>query len=162
MMQPLRDGVTQGFVKIARDETERIKTETVLREQEMLRQFVRTQEDERRRIARDLHDHLGQQLTALRLKIDNLKKTFTAMNISGQESAAAQIDDLQKTSEQLDRDVDFLAWELRPASLEDLGLRLTLMNYITEWSKYTGIKTDFHTTGLGRISLDHEIETNLY
>jgi len=162
VMQPLKNGKPKGFVKIARDQTEKLQTETARREQELLRQFVRTQEDERQRIARDIHDQFGQQLTALRLKIDALKKTCAKMDAPDGENAAAQIEELQQISEYLDRDVDFLAWELRPSSLEDLGLRLTLQNYVTEWEKHTGVKTEFHTMGLSKIKLTNETETNLY
>lgn len=162
VMQPLRDGKLEGFVKIARDQTEKLEAETALREQELLRQFVRTQEDERQRIARDIHDQFGQQLTALRFKIDGLKRMCAKMDLPDKESVVAQVEELQKTSEQLDRDVDFLAWELRPSSLEDLGLRLTLQNFVKEWSGYTGVKAEFHTSGLGKAQLTDEIETNLY
>ncbi len=45
-----------------------------MRDKEILQKLVGAQEDERKRIARDLHDHLGQQLTALRMKLENTKK----------------------------------------------------------------------------------------
>lgn len=154
VMQPLSDN--EGFVKICRDETERIKTETALKDKEMLKQLVVTQEDERRRIARDIHDHLGQQLTSLRLKLESVRKSCNVKKLCG------EIEDAQKVAEQLDRDVDFLAWELRPAALDDLGLRVTLANFVKEWSLYAQIKTDFHTSGLGKKRLSFEIETNLY
>lgn len=161
-VSPIRNGEFEGFVKITSDQTARMEAEKALHEKELLQQFVKTQEDERRRIARDIHDQLGQQLTVLRLKIAGLKKTCAAMDIPNKEKAAAQIDELQKTGEQIDRDVDFLAWELRPASLEDLGLRLTLQNFVKEWSLYTGIKAGFQTTGVGKVQLTSDIETNLY
>jgi PAS domain S-box-containing protein len=155
VMQPLTDG-RQGFVKICRDQTARIKTDTALREKEMLQQLVTTQEDERRRIARDIHDHLGQQLTALRLKLSSL------LEACDEDELCDQIEEIQKAAEQLDRDVDFLAWEIRPASLDDLGLRVTLGNFVREWERYTGVKAEFHATGLSRSRLPFEMETNLY
>ncbi len=65
VIQPLKDGKMDGFVKIARDMTERIKAEQIRRDKEILQKLVGAQEDERKRIARDLHDELGQLLTAL-------------------------------------------------------------------------------------------------
>lgn len=155
VIQPLTDG-SRGFVKICRDETARIKTETALRDKDLLQQLVTTQEDERRRMARDLHDHLGQQMTSLRLRLSSL------LEACDEEELCEQIETIQKTAEQIDRDVDFLAWEIRPASLDDLGLRVTLGNFVREWERHTGIKAEFHATGLARARLPFEVETNLY
>jgi PAS domain S-box-containing protein len=145
-----------GFVKICRDQTERVKADTVRREKDMLAQFVSTQEDERRRIARDIHDHVGQQLTVLRHKLEALKE------LCDDEEICDEIDKVGEITEQLDREVDFLAWELRPASLDDLGLRLSLENFVREWSRHTGTEAEFHADGLKRARLAFEVETNLY
>jgi two-component system, chemotaxis family, CheB/CheR fusion protein len=156
VMRLLRDGEAQGFVKICRDQTERLKAESALRDRQMLAQLVSMQEDERRRIARDIHDHIGQQLTVLRLKLESLKK------MCGEQEICDEIDNLSAVTDQLDREVDFLAWELRPASLDDLGLRVALANFVSEWAAFTGIKSEFHARGLSRTRLAFEIETNLY
>ena len=156
MMMRLDEDGNKGFVKICRDQTERVKTETVRREKDMLAQFVVTQEDERRRIARDIHDHVGQQLTVLRLKLEAVKEMCDDRKICDELEKVGEI------TEQLDKEVDFLAWELRPASLDDLGLRVSLENFVREWSRHTGVKTEFHATGLARARLAFEIETNLY
>jgi two-component system CheB/CheR fusion protein len=156
VMQQLRDGKLEGFVKICRDETVRLKTEKAMREKELLQQFVAAQENERDRIARDIHDHLGQQLTALRLRLEAVKK------MCDDAAVCDEIEIIQESAAQLDRDIDFIAWELRPAALADLGLRATLANFIREWSNYTGIKAEFHTTGLSRTNIDFDSETNLY
>jgi two-component system CheB/CheR fusion protein len=88
---------------------------------QLLTQLVTTQEDERRRFALDLHDQLGQQLTALRLKLESLKTKKTAQ-------AEETLGELEEIVKQLDSDVDFLAWQMRPVSLDDLGLADTLSN----------------------------------
>lgn len=156
MLMTLEDG-TSGFVKICRDQTERVKSETVRREKDMLAQLVTTQEDERRRIARDIHDHVGQQLTVLRLRLEEAKKAC------GDNSAACRsLDEIDEIAERLDKEVDFLAWELRPASLDDLGLALSVENFAREFSHHTGIHTEFHAVGMKRTRLAFEIETNLY
>lgn len=150
------DNGTSGFVKICRDQTERVKAETTQREKDMLAQLVTTQEDERRRIAREIHDHVGQQLTVLRLKLDAVRK------MCDDKAICDEIDTVREITERLDSEVDFLAWELRPASLDDLGLRVALENFVREWSRHTGIKSEFHASGLARTRLAFETETNLY
>jgi PAS domain S-box-containing protein len=150
------DNGESGYVKICRDQTDRVKAETVQREKDMLAQFVSTQEDERRRIARDIHDHVGQQLTVLRLKLDALREMCDDQTICD------EIDRVNEITEQLDKEVDFLAWELRPAALDDLGLRVSLENFVNEWSHHTGVAAEFHANGLSKTRLPFEIETNLY
>jgi two-component system CheB/CheR fusion protein len=123
----------------------------------LLRQVVRTQEDERRRIARDIHDQLGQQMTALRLNLGALEQ-----GCGGDDALRRKLDQTKAIAERLDADVDFLAWELRPAALDDIGLAEALGNYVREWSKYAGVEAQFHTTGMDQGRLAPETETNLY
>ena len=154
-MTPLKN--SQGFLKIARDVTEQIKAEQFKRDKEMLQKLVTAQEDERKRIARDLHDQLGQQMTALRLKLETTKKLC-----HDNEALCAEIDEIQAIAKNIDSDVDFLAWELRPATLDDLGLVVSLKRYIQEWTQHSGVKAEFHASGLENTRLDSEAETNLY
>ena len=124
---------------------------------ELLRKIVTTQEDERRRIARDLHDQMGQRLTALRLQIASLKE-----NLDGNEAVAEQLEKLEKLGARIDSEVNFLAWELRPTVLDDLGLVTAAQNFVREWAAHFGVRAEFHSTGLKSKRLDSEIETNLY
>ncbi len=121
----------------------------------LLEQLVNAQEDERRRIARDLHDQLGQQLTALRLQLESLREKT-------QQIAPAVVNEIEKIVNQLDADVDFLAWEVRPIALDDLGLETALENYLSQWSRHHGISVEFHSRGLGEQRLAREIESNFY
>jgi signal transduction histidine kinase len=123
----------------------------------MLKRLVRSQEEERQRIARDLHDQLGQELTALRLKLEGLKANYGA-----EPAMMRAIDEAQKQARQIDADVSFLAWELRPTALDKLGLRNALGSYVVEWSKNYGIPAEFHTARLRKTRLAAEIEINLY
>ena len=156
VMHPLNDGNLDGFVKIARDLTERIKAEQIQQDKEMLQKLVGAQEDERKRIARDLHDELGQKLTALRLKLENVRK------ICEDDEICDGIDEAQLLAKHIDDGVDFLAWELRPAALDDLGLPAALKNYVDEWSRFSGVTSEFRVANLGKKRLLPEIETNLY
>jgi signal transduction histidine kinase len=73
-----------------------------------------------------------------------------------------QIDQLQAIAKQLDGDVDFLVWELRPTALDDLGLLAALTNYVKGWSKHFIISAELHTSGMEKDRLTSEIETVLY
>lgn len=150
------DGKLQGFVKIARDLSDQIKTEKAVRDKEMLQKLVGALEDERRRIARDLHDELGQQLTALRL---NLEK---ARGMCEDEDVCAEIDKIQLVAKNIDDGVDFLAWELRPAALDQFGLISALDNYVKQWTLYSGVSAELLASSLKRKRFAREIETNLY
>lgn len=139
-----------------RDEiSERIQTE---RDRvRLLRQIVRAQEDERRRIARDIHDQVGQQMTALRLNLAAIEQGYI-----GDGEIREKLEQTKALAERLDADVDFLAWELRPAALDDIGVAEAMGSFVREWSRYSGVEAQFHTTGLDKERLSPETETNLY
>jgi signal transduction histidine kinase len=123
----------------------------------LLRRIVSIQEDERRRISRDIHDQLGQRLTALRLKIASLKEACAGNPVLHQ-----RVERLEEIGVGLDSEVNFLAFELRPSVLDDLGLVVAIGNFVREWSQHYGIAAEFHASGLRRRRLEPDIETNLY
>ncbi|MFL6335238.1 MAG: chemotaxis protein CheB [Pyrinomonadaceae bacterium] len=122
-------------------------------------QLVTAQEDERRRISRDLHDLLGQHLTAIRLKLAALKDAC-----GDHAELCAQVEAVLKLAERVDSEVDFLAWELRPTALDDLGLGSALANYVEEWSKHYNVPAEVQLTGFnsGSLRLPPQTETCLY
>jgi signal transduction histidine kinase len=124
---------------------------------ELLRKVISTQETERRHLARELHDHLGQQLVALRLNLETIKGQAW-----GREQLRGEVERLEAVVRQLDSDVDYLAWGLRPASLDRLGLAAALEQFVREWSEHARVAADFHTSGLGGVSLSPEVGINLY
>lgn len=128
------------------------------RVKDLLRVIINAQETERHRISRELHDHLGQLLTALRLNLESLKRRSneTSSNMGD------GIEQAQMVAEQLDEGVDFLAWELRPTALDDLGLTAALSNYVAEWSKHFNVQAEFHGGFSGWLRLAPEVEINLY
>ena len=124
---------------------------------QLMSQLVSAQEDERRRFAMDLHDQLGQQLTALKIRLENLGK-----ELKDEPAVAPSIDELKDMVRQLNNEVDFLAWQMRPVVLDDLGLASALQKYVRQWSTHFGIEAEFRVgeTGEGRFPV--QIETNLY
>ena len=123
----------------------------------VLRRLSEAQETERGRISRELHDRLGQDLTALKLGLQVLRK-------QGPFSPAIQeaVAKLEKLADSLVRDIHRLAWELRPSALDDLGLELALRRYVNEWSEATGVPVDFHSRDVTAPRLPLEFETTLY
>ena len=124
---------------------------------QVLRRLSEAQETERGRISRELHDRLGQDLTALKLGLQILRK-------QGPFAAPVQesIGNLEKLAEGLMRDIHRLAWELRPSALDDLGLEMALRRYTVTWSESSAIPVDFHSDGLEGARLPPELETTLY
>jgi PAS domain S-box-containing protein len=195
VLTPLHvEGELTGYVKVARDLTERRRAEEELRRahdelehrvgertaalqeltgtllaevkergaaesqvRALLRRVIDAEEVERRRVARDLHDNLGQQLTALRLNLNSLRRECAA-----QPELCEKIGRTEELARRLDEEVDFIAWELRPAALDDVGLPSALDNFIREWSEHYGVKATYHAAGFGDGRFAPEIEVNLY
>jgi PAS domain S-box-containing protein len=139
------------------DLTERHHREAERARSELLARLVFAQEDERRRIAREMHDQFGEQLTSLSREIALLKEACAS-----QSELSGYVQALEGISQQLDRDVDHLVWQLRPTALDDLGLRAALANYVQDWSKRVKIHAELHMSGLMDERLPPDAETTLY
>ena len=137
---------------IERERAERARTD-------LLGRLVFAQEDERRRISRDMHDRFGEALTALGRQTALLKEACASQT---QGHLQGHVEALQAVADQLDRDVDHLVWELRPTALDDLGLRAALANYVKDWSKRVDISAELHCVGLLDERLPTDLETTLY
>jgi PAS domain S-box-containing protein len=124
---------------------------------ELIRRIVTSQEEERRRMSRDLHDQLGQQMTVLRLKLMNLSQSA-----EGHDGFAAHVREVQQIADRLDTELSFLSSQLRPTALDDLGLENALRAYTAEWSRHTGIPLEFHSNLAPEERVDPEVETQLY
>ena len=142
--------------KVLKLEADRRERDNILHSA-LVRRVMITQEDERKRISRDLHDHLGQKLTALRLRVELLKS-----EVERNEKLQETIHLLEQLAKDIDNEVDFLAWELRPAAIDELGLEAALDHFINEWSQHFGIaaKLDLERSAKKRLAAAAEI--NLY
>ena len=123
----------------------------------ILHQLVTAQEDERKRITHELHDQLGQQMTVLRLKLDILKKMC-----DNNEELCKQVAETRNVARQIDLDVDFLAWKMRPTVLDDIGIVAALDQYIRQWSAHFNTTAEFDTNRFSKTRLKSEVETNFY
>jgi signal transduction histidine kinase len=122
----------------------------------LFKRLVSVQEDERRRIARDLHDDLGQLLTALRMNLEVFR-----LQCDLDPARLAQLERTQQLADGLDERVDFLIWGLWPPVLEHRGLVPALTEFVKVWSDRFGVCAHFHST-LGNVRLDRDVENNLY
>lgn len=101
------------------------------------RRLMRAQEEERLRLAHELHDQTGQSLTAALLEVKQIGASVTGKANGHLTRLRQQLEDMGKT-------VHRIARELRPTALEDLGLRAALANHLSEWSANYGVASDFH------------------
>jgi PAS domain S-box-containing protein len=123
----------------------------------LLRKVVTAQEDERGRIARNLHDQLGQRLTELRLSLERIQAR-SELPVGADEELSRTLALVQT----IDSEVGFLAWELRPAVLDHLGLAVALPRYVREWSEHYGIEVKYGGDRVHADGISREAEIALY
>jgi signal transduction histidine kinase len=147
--------------RLKREITERKRVERELREseehyralfnqarlmQENLRylssQILKVQEEERKRISRELHDEVGQALTAVNVNLAVLKKAIHGRR----NELRRKIADAQSLLEQTMEAVHNFSRELRPAMLDDLGLVPALRSFVKSFSERTGVHITFRST----------------
>lgn len=150
-----KTGELTEFVGTLLDITELKKDEEA--RETLRRHLVEAQEDERRRIALDLHDEFGQQLSALAMKLSALKR-----NCERRTNLRAQLAALETITRQLDVDLELIVSRLRPPELDDLGLAAALAHYVRRWSDNTGVRVEWHATGKRPDHLTDEMEISLY
>jgi PAS domain S-box-containing protein len=125
--------------------------------QNLLRQLVTAQEEERRRISRELHDEVGQHITALQLGLRSLEGSVASP------PPAQTLQELFRLAECVGTELHQMALKLRPTALDDLGLVRTLSNYVEEWGHRSGLKMDFHSAGWEVAPrLPSHLETTVY
>jgi PAS domain S-box-containing protein len=122
----------------------------------LLNQVITVQEEERRRIARELHDETAQSLASLLLGLSALQKARTL------KAAQGQARDLHGVATHALAEVRRLAWGLRPSVLDDLGLATALERYAGEFGRTRGVTVAVQTAGLEGERLPAAVETALY
>ncbi|MGH9337539.1 MAG: histidine kinase, partial [Vicinamibacteria bacterium] len=175
---PLRSesGEVVGGLCVVRDITDRKLAEEALMQseehhRELFRQaqemqdslralsleVLRVQEDERKRISRDLHDEVGQALTAIQMNLEILKKRPSEDDTPTPKRMADTQDLVARTIETVHR----FCRDLRPAMLDDLGLVPTLKWYTKTFAERTGIRVNLRASRSVE-KLDHDGKTLVY
>lgn len=136
------------------------RADEVRRERELLRRqlferVIIAQEEERRRIARELHDSTSQSLTSLMVGLRTLEGACDAPQVH------QHTQELRQVVGQVLDDVHTLAVQLRPSVLDDLGLSAALDRLVKEWSRRHNVPVDM-VVHLGGERLPDAIETALY
>jgi PAS domain S-box-containing protein len=159
----LRDkaGRLVAFGKVTRDITDRIRANEELRREieektaaerklheseRSLRQLslhlLQTQDEERRRIGRDLHESVGQYLAALKMIVDSLK----SLAERNHREDASQLAECAHLTEAAIKDVRTISYLLYPPMLEELGLKSAIPWYLDGFRKRSGIETTFEVS----------------
>lgn len=133
----------------AQRQAERIKTR-------LLHRLITVQENERRRLARELHDETGQSLTSLLVGLRSIE------DAAGLEQVKKTAHLLRSIASQTLEDVGRLAQGLHPTLLDDLGLVPALTRYAQEHGRVHGFVVEVETNGFGPERLPTDVETTLY
>jgi signal transduction histidine kinase len=106
-------------------------------------------------LARELHDQTGQDLVAAMLELGEINCSVGRGNCRRLHNLRAHLDRIGVTLRRV-------AWELRPTSIDDLGLVKALENHLADWSGRFGIKGDFHCTDPGIDHLPDDVRTTIF
>jgi signal transduction histidine kinase len=122
----------------------------------LLARIIDTQENERKRISRELHDDTGQALTSLMVGLKSVEGLDSIAKVKEKTT------ELRSLAAQTLEDVHHLSTELRPSILDDHGLVAAIQKYTNEYSDNMGINVDFHVGELFNKRLSSEIELVIY
>lgn len=147
-------GNPRRFVGTASDISERVQAEEARKK--LLQGVVAAHEEERKRVARELHDQLSQQLIALNLGLEHLKGYDSMPAV-----AVEKVKELQRILDDLTQEVSRIEHNLHPAALEGAELHEAIRSYVEQWSERTGLplNSDFN---LDEEELSLPVKTCLY
>ena len=146
---------------LERGDTERSRLLDELRAKELLRRellekVISAQEDERKRVARELHDETSQSLASLMVGLKVLESADRLEEVRGKAL------ELRSIADRVLRGVHDLAWELRPSLLDSLGLAAAIQRSAEEYGERLGLSIDCQLTGFNQRRLPPEVETAVY
>jgi len=140
---------------VATDITERVRAEEKLKR--LSAKLLRLQDEERRRIARDLHDSTGQDLVALAMMLGQLRDSVP----SGERGSRRLLSECKALADKCLREVRTLSYELHSPVLEDAGLEDAIRDYVKGFTKRSGIHVELELSPrVGR--MPRNVELTLY
>lgn len=151
---PIRgdNGTVYRIAGLAEDITEARHTKESLRQ--LAAQVLQSQDEERRRIARDLHDSTAQNLVALAFNLRNLGRAATTLTPANRQSLDEALALVRHCTDELRT----LSYVLHPPLLDDQGLAAALTNYVEGFAKRTGIEVQVEVCpDVGRFSRETEL-----
>lgn len=144
---PLQNGSDTTIGIIATEVTELVEKTKALKESEasvhsLSARLLQVQDDERRKMARDLHDVTGQELAVAVMTLDGVKKTVGCANEEARKSLAGATDLLRR----VESEIRTLSYVLHPPLLDEMGLRSALNWFVDGFTKRTGIEVEIETS----------------
>jgi len=121
-------------------------------------ELMKSQENERQRISRDLHDNVAQELSAVKIGFETLFDHQPAIP----PEIRQRVSEMSRTLQESIKAVRDVSYDLRPPALDEMGLVETLVHYCNDFSEDNGINVDFHSAGMKDLNLDFDTEINLY
>ena len=137
-----QDGSFAGYIGSCVDVTDRRLAEEAL--SDMNRGLIEAQERERARIARELHDDIGQRLALLVIDLERLQENSTHLPVE----ARSSMDELPKRTSEIATDIQSLSHELHSSKLEYLGLAAAMRSFCREFGEHQNVEIDFKTHDL--------------
>jgi len=139
-----------SLVSLESEIERRKKTEFVLRE--LSARSLRLQDEERRRIARDLHDSTGQTLVALRMMLDSLSKVVASVPKAGE-----LLQELESLSNQALQEIRVTSHLLHPPLLDEVGFSSAAQWYVEGFTKRSGVKANLELAATPQLTKDEEL-----
>jgi len=147
-------GSAYSLLETNSDITQQKESEKALKESELAARLLRLQDEERRRIARELHDGVGQLLAAMSMNVSKVKEETSKLS----HDAARCVEENSNMIEQISADIRTMSYLFHPPLLDELGLESALKWYVKGFADRSKIAAKLEVpVDLGRLPKDHEM-----